>query len=113
MARRHHLLLIALVLPLLLLFSDSGARGFTSETQFGSSALTFEGQPLDHRDAFAGGASELADEEGPPKKAYRASAIVFWPHDDLSATGHEMAPRYVGGAPVACAARPRAPPELF
>jgi hypothetical protein len=113
MLRRHHWRFIALLLPLLFLCSGSGASGFTSQPQVNSSALFFEGQPLDHRHGIATGASELADEEGPPKKAYRANTTVLWPRDSLSTTGHEMAPSYVCGAPVACAARPRAPPALF
>lgn len=112
MPNRRHWLLALLLLPLLLAFSGSGdACGLTSERQLGSGVQQAKGQPFDYRYAISVGAIELADEEdGPPKKTSRAHTIVLWPRGERSATWREGAPGHIGGAPVACAARPRAPP---
>jgi hypothetical protein len=115
--RRHWLFAALLLLPLLLLlaFSGSGdACNLTGDRQLGPGVQQVKGQPLNHRYAISAGAIELADEEdGPPKKASRAHRIVLWPRGERSATWREGAPCHVGGAPVPCAAQPRAPPALF
>jgi hypothetical protein len=112
--RRHWLFAALLLLPLLLaLGGSSDACSLTAERQLGSGVQQVKDQPLDHRYAIAVGAIELADEEDdPPKKAGRAQSIVFWPRDERSATWREGAPCRIGGAPLACAAQPRAPPAF-
>jgi hypothetical protein len=113
--RRHWLsAALLLLLPLLLaLGGSSDACSLTAERQLGSGVQQVKDQPFDHRCAISVGAIELADEEeGPPKKAYRAHTIVLWPRDERSATWRRGAPCHIGGAPVACAAQPRAPPAL-
>lgn len=113
--RRYWLFAALLLLPLLFAFSGSGgACALTAEPQLGSSVRYLKGQPLDHRYVISVDAVELADEEdGPPKKAHRTHTTLSWPRDKRSPTGHETAPSHLGGAPVACAAQPRAPPALF
>ena len=115
MPYRRYWLLFALLLPLLLLSGGNcGAAGLTNIFELSSGAAVLKGQPLDHRHAIAVVASELADEEEPPKKAHpENNTAVLWPRDERSGSGHETSPRYVGAAPVSCAARPRAPPALF
>jgi len=112
--RRHWLFAALLLLPLLLALGGSGdACSLTGEPQLGSGVQQVKGQPFDHRYAISVGVTELADEEeGPPKKAYRAQTIVFWPRNERSATWREGAPCRIGGALLACAAQPRAPPAL-
>ena len=116
MLHRHHCLLVALLLPFLALLGGNGATGFASETQVNSSvsgALRFAGLPLDRGHAFANDASESADEEGPPKKFFRANCcIVIWTREFLTGSAREIAPSYVGEAPIVHAARPRAPPTI-
>jgi hypothetical protein len=121
MLHRNHWLFAVLLLPLLVVFSSSSSSssssgaGTASPTQqwFGSnfSAPFVEGHLFDHRRVLKAGAVELVDEEeGPPKHVCQAYTIVSWPHGPRTATEYQITPSCMGGAPVACAARPRAPP---
>ncbi len=115
MLQRRNWLFVALLLPLIALMGGNGAPGFASQTQVSSSVsgvLRFAGAPLERGHVFANDASESADEEGPPKKLFRANCcIVIWTRELLAGSGCAIAPCYVGEAPIIHAARPRAPPQ--
>jgi len=110
--RRHWLLAALLLLPLLIASSGSGdTRALAGEPRLSSGVQQVLEQPIDRGDAVVVGAIEPADEEeGPPKTLRRAYTVVCWPRVELSVFGHDDAPSPLGGAPVACASQPRAPP---